>query len=74
MQNNLKKAFASRLEKDLKESSSDTDNLEKSIMDSLTDRLNIAGPILKKKTGPATPGDKATPVDLLKKKFPSLSY
>lgn len=70
VQNNLKKAIASRLEKDLKESSSDTDNLEKSIMDSLTDRLNIAGPILKKKTGPETPGDKAKPTDLLKRKLP----
>jgi uncharacterized protein (TIGR03545 family) len=67
VQNNLKKAIASRLEKDLKESRSDTDNLEKLIMDSLSDRLNIAGSILEKKSGSPTPG--STPADILKKKL-----
>ncbi len=69
VEQSLKKAISSRLEKDLKESSSDTDNLEKSVMGSITDRLNIAGSILEKKSGSPTPGDKATPGDLLKKKL-----
>ncbi|MEA1935782.1 MAG: TIGR03545 family protein [Thermodesulfobacteriota bacterium] len=67
LQNNLKKAIASRLDKDLKEGSRDTDTLEKSVLDSLADRLNIAGLILKKKPGTAAPGDKTKPADLLKK-------
>ncbi len=70
VQNNLKQAIASRLQKDLKEGKSDTDTLEKSVMDSIGDRLNITNLILKKKPGPKTPGDKSTPVDLLKKRLP----
>lgn len=69
VQNNLEKAIASRLDKDLKEGSHDTDALEKSVMDSISDRLDIAGSILKKEPGQATPDDKTKPADLLKKKF-----
>ena len=74
LQGNLKKAIASSLDKDLKESSSDTDALEKSVLGSLAGRLNIAGMALKKEPGTAAPGDKEKPADFLKKKLLPFSF
>ncbi|MEA3280573.1 MAG: DUF748 domain-containing protein [Thermodesulfobacteriota bacterium] len=74
LKGNLKKAIASSLDKDLKESGSDTDALEKSVLGSLAGRLNIADMALKKEPGTAAPGDKEKPADLLKKKLLPFSF
>lgn len=74
LQGNLKKAIASRLDKYLKESSSDTVALEKSVLGSLAGRLDIAGMILKKESTTAAPGDKEKPADFLKKKLLPFSF
>ncbi|MBW2558939.1 MAG: TIGR03545 family protein [Deltaproteobacteria bacterium] len=69
LQGGLKKAIASSLDKDLKESSMETDGFEKSVLGDITGRLDIANTILKKEPGSVKTGDKENPLDSIKEKL-----
>jgi len=51
LRTNLRKAIASRIDKDLKEAGRDTDSLEKLVLENLSERLNISDTILKATSG-----------------------
>jgi hypothetical protein len=74
LQGSLKKAIASSLNKDLNKSSVETDGVEKSVLENIAGRLNIAETILKKESGSVTSGDKKEPSDIIKKKLLPFSF
>ncbi len=67
LQNSLKKFISSRIDDDLKDANGDIDSLGKSVTRSISDRLDLAGSILKEGSG-----EEIKPTDLLKKKGFSL--
>lgn len=74
LQGSLKKAIASSVNKDLKKISVETDGIEKSVLENITGRLNIADTILKKESGSVTAGGKKKPADIIKKKLLPFSF
>ena len=69
LQDSLEKVISSRIDNDLIDANSDIDSLGKSVTGSISDRLDLAGSILKEASGQET-----KPTDLLKKKGFSLPF
>jgi uncharacterized protein (TIGR03545 family) len=68
IQNDVKKAIASRVDGDITTAGRETDTLEKVIQGELSKRLNLAGTIPKQAPAKEEPGKKRSPADLLKEK------